>query len=424
MDVVAGITVAVVTVLVLVGGAVVAGFVVLFRRRGDRSVAASSPAFGFGSAPLDELSARAGSLLVQIDDAVRKADDELGFALAQFGPEQSREYGQVIALSRAKVTEAFRLRQQLDDGTPDSDREKREWTLQIIALCDQANTMLTQQDAAFAGRRRLEVSAAGTVTELRAAITALRQRLVATRATLTRLAAAYAPAVLSGVSGNPGEAESALTEATSAVDAAAPAITGTGVSAVSGTLQQASQASRRAEVLLDAVDRTERDLDAAAKALAELRESARSDLVEAKAARDTAPDAETGRAIIDAMAAVDRALAPNGGPANPVADLDSIGAAVGQLDLALASARNQADRLSHARAAYAGTLVSAASQIAVVRQLIGSGGGTVSARTRLAEAERQYALAQVETEPVAALDTVRRAVTLARDADALARYGD
>ena len=155
-----------------------------------------------------------------------------------------------------------------------------------------------------------------------------------------------------------------------------------------------------------------------------LRENARSDLVEARGERDTAPDAETGRAIIDAMAAVDHALAPTGGPADPVADLDSIGAAVGQLDLALASARNQADRLSHARAAYAGTLVSAASQIAVVRELIGSRGGTVSARTRLAEAERQYALAQVETDPVAALDTVRRAVTLARDADALARYGD
>ena len=424
MDVVTGITIAVVTVLVLVGGAVVAGFIALFRRRGDRSIAASSPAFGFGSATLGELSARAGSLLVQVDDAVRKADDELGFALAQFGPEQSREYGQVIARSRATVAEAFRLRQQLDDGTPDSDRETREWTLQIIALCDRANTMLTQQDAAFAGRRRLEVSAAATATGLGATIAALHLRLVAARATLARLAAAHAPAVLSEVLGNADAAESALTEATLAVDAAAPGITGTGVSAVSGTLQRASQAARRAEVLLDAVDRTDRDLDAAGQALVALRESARSDLVEARGERDTAPDAETGRAIIDAMAAVDHALAPTGGPADPVADLDSIGAAVGQLDLALASARNQADRLSHARAAYAGTLVSAASQIAVVRELIGSRGGTVSARTRLAEAERQYALAQVETDPVAALDTVRRAVTLARDADALARNGD
>jgi hypothetical protein len=59
-----------------------------------------------------------------------------------------------------------------------------------------------------------------------------------------------------------------------------------------------------------------------------------------------------------------------------------------------------------------------------VRDLIGSRGGSVSARTRLAEAERQLMLAQAaaDSDPVEALDAVRRAVTHARDADALARY--
>ena len=139
-------------------------------------------------------------------------------------------------------------------------------------------------------------------------------------------------------------------------------------------------------------------------------------------ARPNIVEVPTVSAIIEAMAAVDGAIGATTGPADPVSDMDRIVAAVARLDLALARARNQADRLSHARAAYAGTLVSAASQIAVVRDLIGGRGGGVSARTKLAEAERQYALAQVETDPVAALDTVRRAVTLARDADALARY--
>ena len=89
---------------------------------------------------------------------------------------------------------------------------------------------------------------------------------------------------------------------------------------------------------------------------------------------------------------------------------------------ALASARNQAQRLEHARTAYVGTLVSARSQIAVARAFIGSRGGGVDARTRLSEAERQLMLAEATTDPVEALDTVRRAVTHARDADALARY--
>ena len=66
--------------------------------------------------------------------------------------------------------------------------------------------------------------------------------------------------------------------------------------------------------------------------------------------------------------------------------------------------------------------MSAKSQISVVRAYIGKNGGGVAARTRLAEAERQLMLAEAATDPVEALDTVRRAVTHARDADALARY--
>ncbi len=425
MDVVTGIVVAVVTALVLIGGGVAVGFVALFRRRGDRGIALStvgSPAFGFGSAPIAELNTRAGSALVRLDDAVRAADHELGFAIAQFGAEQSREFGQSIGSARAKLAEAFRLRQALDDSTPDSDRQQREWTLQIIALCEQAQKILSDQDAAFTVMRQREVGAAGALTDLRSRIAATQQRLQPARDALARLESRYSPAVVAAVSANPSEAEAALAEATALADSAAPAVTETGVSAVSGTLQTAAQAAQRAEQLLDAIERTERDLQAADDALAALRSSTRSDLAEAKRQRDTAPDAETGRAIIDAMAEVDSVIEPHGGPVDPVSDLDRIGAAVAHLDLALASARNQADRLAHARAAYAGTLVSAASQIAVTRELIGSRGGAVSARTKLAEAERQYALAQAETDPVAALDTIRRAVTLVRDADALARY--
>ncbi len=427
MDVVTSIVVAAVTALVLVGGGVAVGFTALFRRRGDRGIAAGSPAgspaFGFGSASIAELSTRAGSALVRLDDAVRTADHELGFAIAQFGAERSREFGQSITAARAKIAEAFRLRQTLDDSSPDSDRQKREWTLQIIALCDQAEKILTEQEDAFTTLRKLEVGAAGALADLRSRIATARQRVDATQATLARLEARYSPAVVAGISTNVSSAESALTEASSLADAAAPAVTDTGVSAVSSTLDRASQAVRRAEQLLDAVDRTDVDLGAADVALAELRSSTRSDLSEARRQRDAAPDAETGRAIIDAMAAVDGVIAARQGLADPVSDLDRIGEAVARLDLALASARNQTDRLTHARAAYSGTLVSAASQIAAVRDLIAGRGGTVSARTKLAEAERQYALAQVEPDPVEALDTVRRAVTLARDADALARYG-
>ncbi len=390
MDVVGGIALGVITLVVVVTGLVVAGFVVLFRRRD----AQSSPA-GLGS-----LTTRAGTLLVQLDDALRDADDELGFAMAQFGAERARPYAATLAEARAKVAEAFRLRQALDDAYPESDARKREWTLQIIALCEQARDSLASQDASFRALRGLEVNAASTLADVRARIDASR----------ARIGTSTDPAVLAE-----------LDRASELADSAESGISATGVNDVSSTLREAQEAAHRADQLLDAADRAARDLAEAKSALASLRAKTKADLVEARAAVDAAPDADTGAAIIAAIAGVDAALT-DADETRPVLALDTIGDAVADLDLALASARNQAQRFEHARTAYAGTLVSARSQIAVARELIATRGGGVNARTRLAEAERQLMLAENETDPVAALDTIRRAVTHARDADALARY--
>ena len=411
-DLARGTAVAVVTLVVLLTALVAVGFVMLFRRRGDRGIRPT------GATSLDALGKRSASLLVRLDDALREADDELGYAIAQFGPERARSYADALAGARAKVAEAFRLRQQLDDAYADTERERREWTLQIIALCEQAEASLGAQDAAFGDLRKREVNAAGTLRDVRSRIADTRDRLGAARSTLAELEQRYPPAVLAPVLANPDSAEKLLAGAVSQADAAEPGISQSGVSA-----PETAHSAHRADQLLDAVDRTARDLAAADDALATLRRETAADLVEAKAERDSAPDADTGEAIIRAIAAVESILAENAdGPSDPVAHLDRLGDAVNGLDLALASARNQAQRLEHARTAYAGTLVSARSQIAAAREYIAGHGVGVDARTRLAEAERQLALAQAETDPVEALDTVRRAVTHARDADALARF--
>lgn len=417
MDVVTGIAVAAGTVVVVVGALVTAGFVLLFRRRGDR---------GFrpiGDSSMGSISKRAGTLLVRLDDALREADDELGYAIAQFGAAKARPYGDAVAAARTKVTEAFRLRQALDDAQPDSDRQKREWTLQIIALCEQAEKALGDQDARFASLRRQEVNAAGTLQDLRSRVTDTAARVEGARTAIAELEKKYVPEAVADVASNPDAAEALLVTATSTADAAAPAISQSGVNDVSGPLQDAAQSAHRADQLLDAVERTARDLRQADDALTALRASAQDDLVEARVERDSAPDADTGRAIIDAVAGVEAILTDRStGRIDPVAELDRLGDAIAGLDAALASARNQTQRLEHARAAYVGTLVSAKSQIAAARDYIGSHRVGVDARTRLAEAERQLELAEAETDPVDALDTIRRAVTHARDADALARY--
>lgn len=416
MEVLSALGVGLAIAAVLVVGGVIAGFAVLFQRRGDRGLTASGPT------GLPALTRRAGSLLVSLDDAVREADAELGFALAQFGADRARPFAEAVAEARGKLTEAFRLRQQLDDAVPDTTRQQREWTLQIIALSEQAQAALKAQDAEFSQLRSREVDAAATLSRLSAQLEATEARLVECRGTLAELGERYAPHRVAAVQGNPEQAEAALAEARELAGRAASGVTATGVSAVADTLGQAALAGHHAEQALAAVESLAADLAAADTALQALRADTRTHLSEARAQLDKAPDADTGQAIIDAIAVTEAAIAPAPGPADPIAALDTLGEAVRRLDLALAGARNQASRLAHARAAYEGTLVSARSQIAAAAEYIGSRGGGADARTRLAEARRQLMLAEAATDPVEALDTVRRAVTHARDADALARY--
>lgn len=417
MDVLTGIAVGVVTLVILVAALVTIGFVALFRRRGLTYAQQSS------DNSIDALGRRAGSLLVRLDDAIRDSDDELGYATAQFGTAKAQPYADALAIARGKVTEAFRLKQSLDDAYPDSDQQRRERTLQIIALCEQADAALAGQDRNFTDLRALEANAGGTLQDVRSRIAATTARLDGARATLAELAKNYVTTTFAAVSQNPDEAKKSLADATGAADAAEPQISQQGVNDVSGILQEAGRAAQHADQLLDAVDRTARDLAATHAALAARRSKTATDLAEAKVERDKAPDADTGKAIIDAMLAIEAILAAKvTGPTDPAAELDRLGDAVNGLDLALASARNQASRLAHANAAYKGTLVSVTSQIAAAHDYIGRYGGGVDARTRLAEAERQLTIAKAETDPVTALDSVRRSVTLARDADALARY--
>ena len=413
MDLVAGAGLAIGTFLVLAVGLGIAGFAVLFRRRGDAGLRGS-----IGS--LQSLTRQAGSLLVKLDDAVRDADAEVGYAVAQFGDDRTRPFVNALSEAKAKLAEAFRLRQALDDSIPDSDRERREWTLQIIALCEQGASLLGSQDDEFRRLRGLEANAAGTLEDIRRRIRDAEARIDGATDQVKTLAGSFAAAVIADVRGNPERASTLLALAQEKADAAATGIRDTGVSAVSGRLADAAQAVRAADALLDAVDRRARELGEATAALASLQAATKEDLAEARAEATSAPDADSGAGILKAIAAVE-SVEPSD-PADPVGDLDRLSDSIAELDLALAGSRNQAQRLAHARAAYEGTLVSARSQIAVARELVGRAG--VDARTRLAEAERQLTIAEAaaDTDPVEALDSIRRAVTHARDADALARY--
>src|SRR5690606_1563990 len=100
-----------------------------------------------GPAPdaVGDLQQRANILLVRVDDAVRGAEDELGYALAQFGQEKTRDFRNALDEARRGLAEAFGLQQRLDDAFPDTTTQRREWTARIIHLCEKARDALDEQ---------------------------------------------------------------------------------------------------------------------------------------------------------------------------------------------------------------------------------------------------------------------------------------
>lgn len=407
-----------ITLVVVFAALVATGFWLLARRR----------ARGRGPDALGAQQQKANILLVRVDDAVKNAEDELGFAVAQFGDGKAKEFEKILVMAKSQLSEAFGLQQKLDDAYPDTDTQRRDWSARIIHLCETAQAALAEQENEFAGLRQLEKNAPANLAAVRALIGNLDEKEAAAAKTLTALKGAYLEPAITTVADSLTRAEAERRKATTAVDDAQSALDSGAAEPATRTaadaIRAAEEHAHRASQLLDAISTLRAELGKAADAVTALRESTRQNLAEARALRDAPPDADSSAAVARAIETVEAALAVKQPLGDPLASLEILRAANAELDTSMAGARNQQRRLDGARTALVGALVGARSQLSATRDFIATrrGGVGSEARTRLAEAERLLTIAEAESDPVAALDTARSSATYSRDADALARY--
>jgi hypothetical protein len=389
------------------------------RRRGRKRAALERAADA-------DLARTAAISLVRADDLVQAATDELGFAIAQFGEQSTRDFAGALATSRRQLRDAFALQQKLDDAVPDTDAERRRWYRQLIELADEATTRLNEQTRGFDARRSTERDAPLKLEQLSRRLDHLGDRVRSGAASVERLRLTYAESALAPIAGNVDRAAAALAEARVAADAASarraePALP------VGEQLQAAEQSLFRATQLLDAIETGEDQLHVGFAALGTALDGADAELAEARTLRDRHEESDARAQLNRVIAHADEVVADLRRPArlsDPAADLATLRDALNGLDVIRSEARNRQLRLENARTALTGALLTAESQISVTRDFITTHPGRVgaAARTRLAEAERQLGLAQAEADAVTALDTARRAMTHATDADALARF--
>jgi uncharacterized membrane protein YgcG len=425
-----------VLVLVCLAATVVAAvaLVVYVRRRGQRSARlAVDPNDPYPGVSTEQLSARANSLLLEVDDALRTSERELALAEADYGEEAVAPFRDAVARAKAELAEAFRVRLELEDGEPGgepSERPRRggdprgevatrHRLAAIIQHAEAADRTLDQQADAFRQLRQLESTLEQTIPTLSDRRARLAARLPEIEAELDRLRGQFTGPTLAAVLTNGEQAAQRLRFATATLARA-------GQDAAAGRRPRAAVAVRAAgqaldsvDELLTAVEKAGTDLRAARDAIPALLAEVTAELETARAAQPSSPElAAAIRRGEEAVGAVQAAQRQS--TLDPLAELRRLREADAALDAALEQHHTARQRIEHARAVLASALPAARAEVSAAADFINTRRGAVGtrARTLLAEAQRLLAEAEAhaEPDPVRALDAARRADRTAEQA--------
>jgi uncharacterized membrane protein YgcG len=383
-----------------------------------------------------ELARRTNALLVASDEAVREAATEVGFAEAEFAPEDVRPFAAALEEARTELHAAFAVRQRLDDDQPETPEQREAMLQEIVQRVERIDALLGAERQRLSELRDLERRAPELLAALPAEFAAFEERLAAAVELEERIRSASA-AAHEGVAGNVAEASKRLEAAKAAGAAGGTAPAGRGPATPAGEGAHAAGGPDAApgvagSPIARAVREAQRHLAEAGQLLAAV-EHAGAELHTAE--QELTPALQTAEA---AVAAADAALGDGDAPelhgrraeaasflaqARQATGADVVRAFVlaqkasSAANDVLASLR-QADEARQREWAAAdaaiqtatAVLVRASDYIASRRQGVGR-----EARTRLQEAERHLVRARSLRDP-----SPREAVGQAQDAERLA----
>ena len=401
----------------------------LFGKRRKQAAAGDAPgnqATSPATMTTEQLRTQAGSALVQADDTVRAAAEELSYAQAQFGLSATDAFTAALDGARKHLSRCFELRKILDDDIPETEPQQRQMYTEILQRCSEAVGEIRAQEEAFNKRRGIEANLPTSIAETTQRADETEQTIVMAETILVTLSAAYPASSLTSVAQAPEQARRLLTAGRTALDQARDSVEAAqGATAVEqvriaqGSIAQAGELAAQVTGARERLQSAARDLETAIASIS-------SDLVDAKRLEDSVPSATLAPLVADAEAAVaeGRQASGNSPSGDPLAALDHLARAEAAIDDALAPAREREENDSRARASLGSRLARLNSQVESVTSYITTYRGAVgpSARTALSEAARHATAATTvqTTDPVAALAEVAAAEPLVAQAQALA----
>ncbi|MGM7697344.1 hypothetical protein [Microbacterium sp. A84] len=371
-----------------------------------------------------DLARRAEQGLVATDERIRTAGDELAFAEAELGVSLTKDLKTALDAVRTHLREAFQLHQLNHDEIPDTDEELRTRNARIVQLCEWAEDLLDEKTATLAESISRVRQAPQIIARVRKDAETLSDRLPQIRTSIERLSARYSDSAMRQISASADEAEQLIAFATHGAQVSERRRDARQNEEANLALETATEATRRASALLDAVEDFEIEALRAESTLAEVVADSRGDIVAAR----SAPKVPAVSAAIADLENALGALSPAATRNDPFAELSQLRTANTALDEVIAKAHYRAQNPLPSVAQVQHSLDDADRQLGVARGLISGHRGWIGAdaRTRLAEAERLRVdvpeLIDAEETREQALTASRRVAQLAAEALQLAQH--
>ena len=432
--------------LVALGGIVAALVVLLIvmrhraRRRRAAALAAArrvdpTDADALADVPLQALDDLSRSMVVDVDNAVRTSSNELTLAVEEFGAGRTEPFSKAVTNAKAALSQAFTVRQHLDDDTTLPAEQRRQLLTQVIVTAASADRELDSQTEAFEQLRNLVINAPSLLDGLTQQYVELTTRVAPTEQRLAELHNEFDTAALTSVSGNVATAKERLAfadrnigSARAAADQSATAGRQTGLV---DSFRAAESALGQARALLDAVDSAADDIRHAIAELPTVIAEVQAGVEHAnrqlqKTQKTKSSQSSHTTELVAARDSATRALdsARGGGSVEPLSAFVQLTQADTVLDRLLATLAEEeanADRLNRA---FAQAVFTAESRVRGVSEYIDTRRGSVGseARTRLEEAKRHLQAAQAKnsTNLAEAIAHANAASTLAAQSQSLA----
>lgn len=415
--------------------AVILAVVTRYRRRRRRAAALAAArqvdptdATALAAVPVEALDDLSRSMVVEVDNAVRTSANELTLAIDEFGDARTQPFTQAVDSAKAALSQAFNVRHQLDDSTPETPAQQRELLTRVIVSAAHADRELESQREAFDKLRDLVLNASSRLDAFTEHYVELTSRIGPAEQRLAELGNEFEATALASVSGNIAGAKERLAFADRNISSARTlsAVVQRGQqSALVDAIRAAESALGQAGALLDAIDNAAGDITHAVAALPSVIDDIQANVNRAdEQLQKTASGhtAELTAAREAAMAAI--AKSHGGGPTNPLGTFSRLTKADADLTRVLAVMAQERADAEQLRRSLEQALFTAESRVRGVSDYIDTRRGSVGAeaRTRLAEAKRHLQAAQGKSsaQPTEAIAHANAASTLAANAQALA----